>query len=422
MEPEPHPVIGAHPAGPSLSRPLLVVALGVLLGLLAALAFGIYRYVQPLPVLVPVTSFPASVEGATAPGSFPWPGQGQAAIAVDGIGLVANHGAALGARPIASTTKIMTALLILEHHPLAPGEDGPTLTLTRADEADYLKAVSLDESSVPVQAGEQITERQLLEGLLLPSANNFARILAIWDAGSEASFVAAMNARAKALGMHDTTFADSSGFSDKTVSTAVDMLTLIQVAMRDAAFAQVAGMASATLPVAGEVHNTNMILGKDGVVAGKTGSTDQAGGCLIVAADRPDSTGKTQRVYVVVMGTLESKDSLENVFPATTAILDAIPQWLVSKRVISAGQAAGSYTAPWGGSVDAVSASDLTVTAWAGTPISDKVTLDPIHAPIGETSKVGEITVTAGDRTQRVDLVTAGGLAGPGLAWRLNRN
>lgn len=423
MDPaEPHPVIGARPAPHPLSRALVILVMGVVLGLLGALAFGVYRYVQPLPAITPVTSFPANVAGAPVPGAFPWPASGQAAIAVDGVGLVATHGTASGPQPIASTTKIMTALLILERHPLATGKNGPTLTLTPADADAYTQAIAQDQSAVHVEAGEQITERELLEGLLLPSANNFAEILAAWDAGSEAKFVQAMNARAAALGMHDTHFDDSSGFSPKTVSTAVDMLTLVQVAMRDPTFASIVAQQDATLPVVGKVQNYNELLGKDGVVGVKTGSTDEAGGCLIIAADRPDSTGQTHRVYVVVMGVHEDKDSLENVFPDTKAILDAIPQWLVSRRVISANEAAGSYHAPWGGKVDAVAAKDLTVTTWAGTPISDTVTLDPIKAPIGQTSKVGEITVTAGGRTQRVDLVTGGGLAGPGLAWRLNRD
>lgn len=405
-----------------LSKPVLAIGLGVVAGILIALVFGIVRYLQPLPTIEPVTSFPASVSGGDKPGVFPWPAQGQAAIAVDGLGTVASHGTEAGPQPMASTTKIMTALLILEAHPLGDGEDGPTVTLTQDDVDRYALAVERDESSVWVEAGEELTERQLLDGLLLPSANNFAEILAAWDAGSEAAFVAKMNARAAELGMHDTHFDDSSGFSPQTVSTATDMLTLVQVAMREPAFAGIVAQKSATLPLVGEVDNTNALLGEGGVVGVKTGSTDESGGCLATAADVADSAGVTHRVYLVVMGVPEEKDTLQNVFPATQAILAAIPQWLTTRTVIAAGQAAGSYQAPWGGSVDAVATQDLTVTVWAGTPISDTVTLDPIKAPIGETSKVGEISVTAGGRTQRVDLVTGSGLEGPGLAWRLNRD
>jgi D-alanyl-D-alanine carboxypeptidase (penicillin-binding protein 5/6) len=419
--PETNATAEAAAASHGLSRPVFILGIAILAGLLIALVFGIIRYVRPLPTIAPVTSFSTQISGAPAPGLFPWPATGQAAIAVDGIGVVASHGADTP-QPMASTTKIMTALLILERHPLTGDDPGPTITLTQADADRYQQAIAQDESSVWVQAGEQITERQLLEGLLLPSANNFAEILAQWDAGSQQAFVAAMNARAAALGMHNTHFDDSSGFSAKTVSTAMDMLTLVQVAMRNPVFAAIVGEKTATLPLAGEVHNYNALLGQDGVVGVKTGSTDEAGGCLVIAADIADSAGQKHRVYTVVMGVQEEKDSLQNIFPATKTILDAIPQWLVSRRVISAGEGAGSYHAPWGGKVDAVAADDLTVTTWAGTPISDSVTLEPIKAPIGETNKVGEITVTAGGRTQRVDLVTGGGLGGPGLGWRLARD
>jgi D-alanyl-D-alanine carboxypeptidase len=95
-----------------------VIGLGIVVGLLVALIFGIVRYIQPLPTITPVTSFPAQVAGAPEPGPFPWPATGQAAIAVDGIGVVASHGDAIGPQPMASTTKIMTALLKLEHHQL----------------------------------------------------------------------------------------------------------------------------------------------------------------------------------------------------------------------------------------------------------------------------------------------------------------
>src|SRR5439155_16088215 len=125
-------------------------------------------------------------------------------------------------QPVASTAKVMTALLILEHHPLAVGDQGPALTLAQEDVRRYQQAVAQDESAVAVRAGESISELQLLEGLLVPSANNFAEILARWDTGTLPAFVASMNARADALGMKSTHFDDASGFSDRTTSTAAD--------------------------------------------------------------------------------------------------------------------------------------------------------------------------------------------------------
>ena len=88
------------------------------------------------------------------------------------------------AAPIASVAKVMTAYLVLRDHPLRPGQDGPTITLTDADVADTDRRRGQRESVVSIAAGEQLTELQALQALLLPSANNIAAVLARWDAGS----------------------------------------------------------------------------------------------------------------------------------------------------------------------------------------------------------------------------------------------
>ena len=109
---------------------------------------------------------------------------------------------------------------------------------------------------MPVAAGEQLTERQALQALLLPSANNIAAVLARWDAGSEDRFVARMNATARSLGMTHTRYTDPSGYDDATVSTAADQVRIVDRAMRLPVFARIVATPSATLPVAGTVHNT----------------------------------------------------------------------------------------------------------------------------------------------------------------------
>ena len=129
-----------------------------------------------------------------------------------------------------------------------------------------------------VQAGEQLTERQLLEALLIPSGNNIAQMLATQVAGSETRFVAEMNAEARALGMDHTIYTDPSGFDPSTVSTAADQLRVFQQAMRFPVFRQIVSMASVTLPVAGTLTNYNPLIAEG--YAGKTGSDSAAGGCL----------------------------------------------------------------------------------------------------------------------------------------------
>ncbi|HEX2402895.1 MAG TPA: hypothetical protein VHJ79_23375, partial [Mycobacterium sp.] len=139
------------------------------------------------------------------------------------------------------------------------------------------------------------------QALLLPSANNIAAVLARWDAGSAARFVARMNATARSLGMTHTRYTDPSGYDDATVSTAADQMRIVARAMRLPVFASIVATPSATLPVAGTVHNTNTLLGYDGFVGVKTGSTAAAGGCFAFRAIRWID-GKRTTITGVVLG------------------------------------------------------------------------------------------------------------------------
>jgi D-alanyl-D-alanine carboxypeptidase (penicillin-binding protein 5/6) len=213
-----------------------------------------------------------------------WPPHGQAAVQVGQSQVQA--GPNQHAAPIASVAKLMTAYLVLHDHPLQLDQDGPTITLTDADVADTDRRRRQQESVVSIAAGEQLTELQTLQALLLPSANNIAAVLARWDAGSVDRFVARMNATARSLGMTHTRYTDPSGYDDATVSTAADQVRIVDRAMHLPVFASIVATPSATLPVAGTVHNTNRLLGHNGFVGVKTGSDKAAGGCFAFRAIR----------------------------------------------------------------------------------------------------------------------------------------
>jgi serine-type D-Ala-D-Ala carboxypeptidase (penicillin-binding protein 5/6) len=228
-----------------------------------------------------------------------WPAEGQAAVRIGAAGVLAGpnqHPA-----PIASLAKVMTAYLVLRSHPLGPGQDGPTITLTDVDVADTDRRRGQHESVVSVADGEQLSERQALQALLLPSANNIAAVLARWDAGSEDDFVARMNATARSLRMTHTRYTDPSGYDDATVSTAADQLRIVEHAMRVPVFASIVSTPSTALPVAGVVHNTNTLLGVDGFVGVKTGSDNAAGGCFAFRSIRWID-GKRATITGVVLG------------------------------------------------------------------------------------------------------------------------
>jgi D-alanyl-D-alanine carboxypeptidase (penicillin-binding protein 5/6) len=269
------------------------------------------------PVDVPRSEHRGALEALP---SAVWPAYGQAAVQVGQSQIQAGpnqHAAA-----IASVAKVMTAYLVLRDHPLRPGQNGPTITLTDADVADTDRRRGQHESVVSIAAGEQLTERQALQALLLPSANNIAAVLARWDAGSADRFVARMNATARSLGMTHTRYTDPSGYDDATVSTAAEQVRIVDRAMRLPVFASIVATPSATLPVAGTVHNTNTLLGYDGFVGVKTGSTAAAGGCFAFRAIRWID-GKRTTITGVVLGQ-PGHDQVAAGLAAADAMVDRI--------------------------------------------------------------------------------------------------
>ena len=259
-----------------LALALLVAAVGVFVGVRLTTP-------EPAPAITPDLVRTASVP--THPVTLPWPTTGQAAVAVPSIGIDVASGAEQ-AVPVASLTKLMTAYVVLHDHPLALDQPGPDITVTQADVDDYDNDTVDDDSNAQVTLGEQLTEEQVLGGLLVHSADNYADLLARWDAGSIPAFVDKMNAEAVTLGMTHSHFVDASGVDPGSQSTASDLLKVAAPDMTDATFASMVKQSSITLPVAGTISTYTPFLGLDGVIGVKSGFTTEAGGCDVVAVMR----------------------------------------------------------------------------------------------------------------------------------------
>jgi D-alanyl-D-alanine carboxypeptidase (penicillin-binding protein 5/6) len=238
--------------------------------------------------------------------------------------------------PIASVAKLMTAYVILRDHPLSVHGSGPDITVRPSEAAAYPSQVADGDSLVPVAAGERLTERQALEALLLPSADNMAWILARWDGGRQDAFTAKMNAAARSLGMAGTSYTDPSGLDPSTVSTAADQVRFGTVAMGVPALAAITAMRTAVIPVAGLVRNYNTLLGQDGIAGLKTGSTRAAGGCLLVAAWTQAGRHKTLIVAAVLGQPGTAGTILANALQAGHNLVLALD------RALGAGRQSGS--------------------------------------------------------------------------------
>jgi D-alanyl-D-alanine carboxypeptidase (penicillin-binding protein 5/6) len=309
---------------------------------------------------------------------------------------------------------MMTAYVILKDKPLQPGQSGPVIELTAKDAQRWLEMLAQDQSSLPVSAGQRLTELQLLQGLLVPSANNYAEILAAWDAGSLSAFVQKMNAEAQAMGMKDTKYTDTSGFSAATVSTPADQLVLARAAMANPVFASIVRMEQVTIPGVGTVQAVNQLLGVDGVIGIKTGLTDEAGANLAFAAEHEMGGSK-----VNVLGVVLGQEDRPTVFGATRTVLASLDGNLERKRVLTNGQPIATVETEWGESVDLVVKEDVQLLSWPGMDMKTTVELDDFSAPKSAGEQVGWLNVMLGEQARRLPLVLAGDLEGAGLFWRL---
>jgi D-alanyl-D-alanine carboxypeptidase (penicillin-binding protein 5/6) len=383
-------------------------------------AVAVVQLVRAVPAQTVALAQTASI---TVPGSsaLPWPAVGQAAITIEGVTSIRTSGAESPV-PIASLAKMMTALLILHDHPLTQADEGPTITVTAADVANYQADEAASDSALPVTAGEQLTELQALEALMIPSADNIAELLAEWDAGTEAAFVAKMQTSAQALGMTHTTYTDPSGLNATTVSTARDQLIIASAAMSNPVFASIVAMQSATFPGAGTVQNYDYDVGHNGIVGVKTGSDSAAQGCWAFAADRTVG-GAMHTVIGVVLGIPgTSQGLLEPALAAGLALANAEPATVQTVTALPAGAVVGYVHAPWRDPIAVRTIRALTGLAPAGQTITLSVHL---HAPSGTTVRRGTAlgSVTAGQisGTATTGLVASGAGSGPGLEWRLTR-
>ncbi len=313
-----------------------------------------------LPSLVPIVPLETTFPGTLAP--LPISAMGQSAVFVRGVGLM-GASAHEPSVPIASVTKVMTAVLVLHDHPLGDGS-GPTFTMTAADHSAWIHDSSNDDSNLDVVAGEHLTERQLLEALMIPSADNIADYLARWDAGSIPAFVKKMNALAAKLGMKHTHYADASGLNPDTRSTATDQATLGAYAMGIPGMVSIVDHPTMYFPVEGAVINYNPVVGQDGVIGLKSGFTSAAQGCLVTAARRTIGGHSV----LIVSATLTQVLGLPEAGQLDLQLLNAASSALEARPVLRNGQPVAEVVAGWTHArpTIVVAGDPATVVGWAG--------------------------------------------------------
>jgi D-alanyl-D-alanine carboxypeptidase len=391
--------------------PLVVLVLLVLAGA---------QLLRPLPT--PELTLTAA-SAYTFPGAkptMPWPSEGQTVVEVEGLGSLGQHGT-VKPQSIASVAKVMTAYLVLHDHPIKPGTKGATIKVDQQAEDDYNTGRKDNESIAKVTAGQKISEYEALEDVLLPSANNVARLLARWDGGTQAAFVKRMNATARRLGMTQTTYTDPSGLTPSTKSTAPDQLKLAQVAMRDATFAKIVDTISYKDSNGDTQRNFNSLAGYNGVVGIKTGTSTAAGGNLMFAATR--TVAGQRRLVIGVMLGQYTPPIITSVTTRSEQVIKAAQHVLTSHRVVHKGDVLGYVDDGLGGRVPVVATKDATAVGWSGLTVhmtlSPRASGLPHAAPAG--TVVGTLLVGNGTATTKIPVALAKPLAKPSIGTRLTR-
>ncbi len=388
--------------------------------ILLVIVFAIVQNVRPLPA--PTLALTAE-DTYTFDGDqvkLPWPDEGQGWMSGDGSGTMDRFGEQ---KPVAigSVAKTMTAYIILRDHPLKPGEEGPKIEVDAKaeEEGGYDKA---GESTLnTVKAGDFLTEKQALSAVMIPSANNIARLLARWDAGSEEAFVKKMNDTAKELGMTNTTYTDPSGLKETTVSTAEDQTKLGIAAMRNPAMVAITSAASWTDPSGQYWSNYNELPYTMGAIGIKTGSTTKAGGNLLFAA-RKKVGGQEVTVVGAILGQHKGPSILDTVNEVSKPALRAAQDALTSANILKKGTVVGYVDDGLGGRTPVAVTEDVKAVGWAGLEVELTFAGTELPHTAKAGTKVGTLTVGDGENgAVKVPVALKADLVEPGFTDKLTR-
>ncbi|MEU5438579.1 D-alanyl-D-alanine carboxypeptidase [Streptomyces sp. NPDC020719] len=390
--------------------------------ILLLVVFAVVQYVRPLPdPALKMTSAAEYTFDGAAP-QLPWPTEGQGLITVSGLGTVGRFGEEKPV-PIASVTKSMTAYIIMRDHPMKPGSKGASIPVDKLAEKEGGYNKTGDESTVDtIKAGQNLSQKDALSAVMIPSANNVARLLARWDAGSEAAFVKKMNDTAKELGMTNTTYTDPSGLNATTVSTAVDQVKLATELVKMPALVDITKQPSWTDPSGKAWRNYNTLVPYNGAIGIKTGSTTKAGGNLLFAATK-DVGGTKQTIVGAVLSQHKGVSILDTVNKVSKDVLIDTRKSLTSATVIKKDTVVGYVDDGLGGKTPVVATKDLTVAGWPG--LRTTIALTATGAKVPHSAKagtvVGQLTVGSGAGQVSAPVALQKALAEPGFGSKLTR-
>ncbi|MEU5661170.1 D-alanyl-D-alanine carboxypeptidase [Streptomyces longwoodensis] len=388
--------------------------------ILLVIVFAIVQAVRPLPkpelTLTAKDSF--TFEGGKV--QLPWPGEGQGWMDVDDVGTVDSFGKQTPV-PIGSVAKSMTAYIVLKDHPLKSGEEGPAIPVDATAEKEGGYDADGESTLNTVKAGDTLTQKQALSAIMIPSANNIARLLARWDAGSETAFIKKMNDTAKELGMTNTTYTDASGLKETTVSTAEDQVKLGNELVKIKALTDITRLPEWTDPSGQKWRNYNTLVPYNHAIGLKTGSTTKAGGNLLFAATE-EVGGETVTLVGAILGQHKAPiiDTVNAV--SKTAVL-AAQESMTASKILKKGDVVGYVDDLMGHHTPVVVTEDVPAVGWAGLTVKlSFAPADDLPHSAKAGTQVGTLTVGDGDSgAVKVPVALQQELTEPGVTDKLTR-
>ncbi|WP_347336137.1 D-alanyl-D-alanine carboxypeptidase [Streptomyces sp. Root369] len=386
--------------------------------ILLVVAFAIAQSLRPLPT--PTLSLTAedsyTFDGSKA--TLPWPTQGQGWLDVNGVGTMGNFGKQTPVA-IGSVAKAMTAYIVLKDHPLKSGEEGPKITVDALAEKEGGYNKQGESTLNTVKKGDVLTERQAIAAIMIPSANNIARLLARWDSGSEAAFIKKMNDTAEELGMKNTKYTDASGLKETTVSSAEDQVKLGNELVKIPALVEITSMGQWIDPSGQKYYNYNYLVPYTGIGI-KTGTTTAAGGNLLFAG-RKEVGGETVTVVGAILGQHKAP-IIKTVNDVSKVALLAAEDALTSAKILKKGDVVGYVDDGLGGHTPVVLTKDVTAVGWAGYKVKLSFAADDVPHTAKAGTKVGSLTVGDGEGgAVKVPVTLQKDLTEPGFTDKLTR-
>ncbi|TFC87696.1 hypothetical protein E3T26_14235 [Cryobacterium sp. TMT1-21] len=409
--------------------------IGSAVGALVILAVGVYgpaTLLGPLPAASATLDTPAPGPASASPPVLPAAG-GSAVIGLTTLtpdptapttvtlkaGDLGEHvplavGGTRDALPMAAATKIVTALVVLAEKPLPAGDAGPKIPISAADYQDYISYGSTGARTVVVFPGEEWTETELLQAMVLGSSNNHADTLARWAFGSIDAYVAAANAWLGTQGLTGTVVADATGLSEKSAGTATDLARLAGLAASDPVIAGILAQPASALVGQRGVDNTTAFLADEGVTGISRSYTDAAGICFLFTAQV-----RTGASVFTFAGAVIGEPDYDALTADVTALMESARSGVTELPVLALGDAYARFSTPWGATSSATVRTAKTRFGWqAVAPGVADVKLDSISTGrAGRT--IGRVSVEAGGESVSSPLVLDRTIPAPGLGWRL---